>query len=310
MKPNILFATIMITSSNQSHNQAAMAMLLSEIPTPSFVIDIDALPSHLKSNNAIPYLHLPNYDKTLSPTILMNGKSSNSNDFVCSPTSAILEPPSEMFYIGHNQDPNRNAVGYLHSSVIRARENANEYYDKPKNTFLAEVDLTHSLCYFPCKDDENNMDVDQNNIIQNAQIVLGLNNHHVGSYYWARSAGAGASMEAPGVSFRQSSNYDDRGILRWDAEGGPLDCNSNDGKRSEWVNFLRVGDNVQFVPRYEERSIMAFLEKFGFTTNDSRIFGISAKGRPLGSEPKVTCKWILNSNSFFNENDNKRMRIS
>jgi hypothetical protein len=58
-------------------------------------------------------------------------------------------------------------------------------------------------------------------------LALGLNNHYVGGYYWARSGmGAGSSMEAPGVTF-----CSEKGQLQWG------DQNSNDGKRSEWVEF-------------------------------------------------------------------------
>ena len=39
-------------------------------------------------------------------------------------------------------------MGYLHASVIRAREDVTEN-DTPVSTFLAEVDLTQSLCSFP-----------------------------------------------------------------------------------------------------------------------------------------------------------------
>ena len=195
-----------------------------------------------------------------------------------------------------------HAVGYLHTSVIRAREDVNEN-DEPINTFLAEVDLTQSLCFSPSSKSNNN---NNNNIVEeggshvdvhrpkNAHLVLGLNNHHVGSYYWARSAGMGSSMEAPGISFESLSDDDERGIIRWEKGGGPLECNSNDGKRSEWVNFLRIGDNVQLLPLCEEGAMMAFLQKFGYEdeTCGSRIYGISSKGRPLGSEPMVICRWV------------------
>jgi hypothetical protein len=113
-----------------------------------------------------------------------------------------------------------------------------------------------------------------------AQLVLGLNNHHVGSYYWARSAGSGAAMEAPGILF------DTGGILRWKNPRGPMECNSNDGKRSEWANFLRKGDTVQLLPLNVEEAILSAMKS-------DCIFGVSSEGRPLGSEPQVVCKWTL-----------------
>jgi hypothetical protein len=173
------------------------------------------------------------------------------------------------------------SIGFFHSSVIRAREDAIPEEDEPIATFLAEIDLDPSLC--GVNDDET----------PPAKLVLGLNNHHVGSYYWARSAGAGSSMEAPGVSFGfcdDASNRNQRGILRWLDQGGPISCNSNDGKRSEWVNFLRKCDTVQLVPTNGQKAMIQMSETFR-ATNDNRIFGISLEGRPMGSEPEVVCEW-------------------
>jgi hypothetical protein len=199
------------------------------------------------------------------------------------------------------------AIGYIHSSVIRTRcddvdeaNNAclssNVYDDVDDNivstTFLAEIDATPSLCAGPAK------------------LVLGLNNHHVGGYYWARSAGAGSSMEAPVVSFgfigssSSSSRSSNRGgLLHWIDANGSRACNSNDGKRSEWVNFLRLGDTVQLVPTNGQASILQFVKQFGslqpssnvddgaLQISSARIFGISSHGRPMGSEPEVVCEW-------------------
>jgi hypothetical protein len=196
------------------------------------------------------------------------------------------------------------AIGYIHSSVIRTRcdkddtssddddDDDDDVDDGVSTTFLAEIDATPTLCAGPAK------------------LVLGLNNHHVGGYYWARSAGAGSSMEAPGVSFgyscSSSSTSSDRGgLLHWTDANGPRACNSNDGKRSEWVNFLRLGDTVQLVPTNGQESILQFVQRYGSlqpTSNvdddallisSTRIFGISSHGRPMGSEPEVVCVWTL-----------------
>lgn len=88
-------------------------------------------------------------------------------------------------------------------------------------------------------------------------------------------------MEAPGV------RCTDDGILCWESPGGPQECNSNDGKRSEWVNFLRSGDNVQLLPSDPEDAIIQFIKKRG------RVFGVSSTGRPMGSEPQVVCEWTI-----------------
>ena len=256
-------------------------VLLSDIPTPSFIIDIDSLPSESNTKDSPPFLNLPKYSRKLSPMKLTTQTDNNENE--CFHHSDCYDFQQRKQF--------ENSVGYLHSSVLRGREHVNDS-DEPKETFLAEIDLSERLCYFPAegKDNENI------NKETKAHLVLGLNNHHVGSYYWARSAGMGSSMEAPGISFDSSNNVNENnsnnGILRWDAEGGPFVCNSNDGKRSEWVNFLRIGDNIQLLPHFEEDAIMAFLEKYGTDIETSRIYGVSSKGRPLGSEPMIVCKWV------------------
>ncbi|KAL7539845.1 hypothetical protein ACHAWF_007418 [Thalassiosira exigua] len=161
--------------------------------------------------------------------------------------------------------------------------------DDPLSTFLAEIDLDPALCG------------------GGAKLVLGLNNHHVGGYYWARSAGAGSSMEAPGVRFvggvrasGHASTDSERGLLRWLDERGPEACNSNDGKRSEWANFLRRGDQVQLVPDDGQDSLRQFVVHFGERSeaergdeDSMRVYGVSARGRPMGSKPEVVCEWRL-----------------
>ena len=71
----------------------------------------------------------------------------------------------------------------------------------------------------------------------NAHLVLGVNNHHVISYYWARSVGSGTWAAAPGVELVNGNQ------LQWSSSTEC--CQTNDGKRSEWVAFLRRGDTVQ-----------------------------------------------------------------
>ncbi len=279
-------------------------VLLSDIPTPSFVIDIDSLPSDVNSKGSLPIIHLPTFSRKLSPT-----KLSQQGGSSITTTPSPFKSSSDYYYTAQQQQRGEksssfeNSVGYLHSSVVRAREDADEK-DEPKETFLAELDLSDALCFFSknneiersIRNDDLNEKENKDSTAVKAHLVLGLNNHHVGSYYWARSAGMGSSMEAPGISFEPSNNNvndEERGILRWDAEGGPFVCNSNDGKRSEWVNFLRIGDNVQLLPHFEEEAIMAFVDKFGMDDDDSsRIYGVSSQGRPLGSEPMVICKWV------------------
>jgi hypothetical protein len=303
-----------------TNNQVATALvLLSDIPTPSFVIDIDALPSQFNSKSP-PLLYLPKFDTTLSPILISTGnkKSNEDNDEQKLPSPLLRyefnDDKKDEEENGDSKSSSNNnlAVGYLHSSVIGAREDVVDENNNESTTFLAEVDLVQSLCFFPSsrrsKNLEDGKEEKEKRAVPKAHLVLGLNNHHVGSYYWARSAGVGASMEAPGIAFESlfsssTSNNDEenddcdnveRGIIKWETDGGPLECNSNDGKRSEWVNFLRIGDNVQFLPSCDEGAIMAFVQKFG-DADESRIYGVSSKGRPLGSEPLVTCRWAVDS---------------
>ena len=115
-------------------------------------------------------------------------------------------------------------------------------------------------------------------------LALGLNNHYVGGYYWARACvGIGPAMEAPGVTFDAGS-----GQLGWDASS-----QSNDGKRSEWVEFLRRGDQVQLCLRLEEKEQSAAealsevgraMEGGGGRREGVRVAVVSAKGVPKGAE--------------------------
>ena len=244
------------------------SLLLSDLSTPCFVIDTQALkrisiapnaPNDATTNNInLPSIRLPESGKLFRPYSL---NSQNRDDALPSTEIDVTFPMEE----------GMPSIGFLHSSVTRAREDVTPQDDPA--TFLAELDLDTTLSG------------------GSAKLVLGLNNHHVGGYYWARSAGAGASMEAPGVSFESCHSSDNRkGVLRWLDAGGAIGCNSNDGKRSEWVNFLRKGDTVQLVPMNGQEAMLQMSESFD-AIDDCRVFGISAEGRPMGSEPKVVCEW-------------------
>jgi len=95
-------------------------------------------------------------------------------------------------------------------------------------------------------------------------------------------------MEAPGIAYSAKE-----GSLSWKNEGGPIESNSNDGKRSEWCNFLRIGDTVQLVPVDGQETLLRFSEHFGKQSTEQRVFGISLKNRPLGSEPTVICEYTF-----------------
>jgi hypothetical protein len=177
-------------------------------------------------------------------------------------------------------------VFYLHARVVRGRRGAVDIASNDgdgddggtgavtqrSETFLCQLDLPDAADLHlgggePC-----------------AQLVLGLNNHHVGSYYWARSAGGGAAMEAPGIVLEGGS------VLRWKPSTSFDDAfgsNSNDGKRSEWANFLRPSDQVQLVPA--PSALPKQIRYYG--TRLDQVYGISSRGRPMGSEPIVACRY-------------------
>lgn len=226
---------------------SGLALLLSDLPTPSLVLDVYAIQRYI-GTDILPPLELRHYNAVLMPADPLNGLQINS-----------VAPPSDILSL-----PDAYPISYLHCTVTRARDEIDPISDDLPTTFLAEIDWKPADL--------------------KAKLVLGLNNHHVGSYYWARASGAGAAMEAPGI-FLDAHNSE-RGILRWASPLGPTDCNSNDGKRSEWVNFLRKRDTVQLLPADAEAAVHRF-------ANKERVYGITAKGRPLGSEPEVVCTWKL-----------------
>jgi hypothetical protein len=126
-----------------------------------------------------------------------------------------------------------------------------------------------------------------------AYLGIGLANHHVGGYYWARGMGIGASLPAHGVYFGASSSSSDNsdGQLFWKKRGPGLNAketteessNSNDGKRSEWADFLAAGDTVELVPN-DSAALLT-------STQFDVLLGVRRIGRPLGSDPIVERIW-------------------
>ena len=117
-----------------------------------------------------------------------------------------------------------------------------------------------------------------------AYLAMGLNNHWDADYYWARSMGPGARLAAPGIGLRCSADGLLADVVRLpEAEAAKLNpeagFQTNDGKRSEWCEYLKAGDEVDLVPF----DALATLRAFG-----GAVVGIQRSGRPLGAEP-VTC---------------------
>lgn len=273
-------------------------LLLSDIPTPAFIVDLTS-----SLDQRPPSLLLSQHGVTLFPTV----KSSN-----VAADNLAVDYDCLSLDLGKQQEESGGGSSlpfFLHSTVVRAKEDFVEDRDESRATFLAEIDLIPSLAGYKRLTPNKNTNNDSNDNFMNqeppdsdsaaATLCLGLNNHHVGGYYWARSAGSGASMEAPGVyygetDFFRDDMFDNKGILQWNTEGGATTSNSNDGKRSEWVNFLRVGDTVQLVPSSPQDSLLEFVKKFDFYGEGGkcvRVYGINFEGRPMGSEPVVVCEW-------------------
>jgi hypothetical protein len=217
-------------------------LLLRDLATPAMIIDVGFLSKQIQCET-IPPLVLG--QSLLMPTVL--------RETPC-PPHGLADQTADPVDLLH-----KLGICYWHASVRRGRDDRTCTEDE---CFLAELDAPVALA-------------------ASSHLVLGLNNHHVGSYYWARSVGGGAAMEAPGIAFRA-------GCLQWQETAGPTTCNSNDGKRSEWVNFLRPGDHVQLVPHKPTATIKEWL-----SDSSRKIYGVSSDQRPLGSEPAVVCEWSL-----------------
>jgi len=118
-----------------------------------------------------------------------------------------------------------------------------------------------------------------------AVLVMGLNNHWDADYYWARSAGKNSNRPAPGIGIRASDGRAQ--VVRLSeaeavAESGG-GVQPNDGKWSEWVEYLKAGDEVDLVMSSPAAAIQA--------APGGRVFGVSRAGRPLGAEPYVCGEW-------------------
>jgi hypothetical protein len=260
----------------KEHNNAPYRCLLSDLPTPSLVLDLMAIdkmrgrgPTFTDANSIIAPFRIR--DWVLYPTSAGDRQHDHPDDEEVTTTRSTststtgttntrrLENLDELTARHGAETKGLLDVcfGYIHAKVLEPRHRDGRY--------LAKLDLPTGST--PTTTTTTTVD---------AHLVLGLNNHHVGSYYWARSAGGGAAMEAPGIALRDGNR------LEWESSVSFTDCNSNDGKRSEWVNFLTVGDQVQLRPHDLAASISLFRDN---------VYGISSAGRPLGAEPMVVCRF-------------------
>ena len=161
---------------------------------------------------------------------------------------------------------------YIHSSVVSGRESSTAVGQTTLSGVTGDVQRTVLA----------RLDVELEHAGgEEAYVGLGLNNHFTGGYYWGRASGPGAAMPAPGVELKSFDG----------AQESPTACvvrvaNSNDGKRSEWCEFLRSGDQLQLVPAGTPPSMLANLP-FEVLVGCRR----SGEGVPPGAEPIVDAAW-------------------
>jgi hypothetical protein len=225
--------------------------LLSDLTTPCVVLDVSEIQRHFHlETNEIPPLLIPKSNDDLGKTLLHpHGISWKDED-------KIVEASSPLDF--SKVDSTSLSWCYWHCSVTKSRDDLNSPLEET-DTFLVKLD-------FPFLDHETKTAA--------ATLVLGLQFHHVGSYYWARAAGRGRTRDVPGIVLKENS-------LIWASPNGPTDCNTNDGKISEWVAFLRRGDTVQLRPHQLPPNL----------GSNVPVYGISWRDRPLGSEPRVVNQW-------------------
>ena len=149
---------------------------------------------------------------------------------------------------------------YLHSRVVRRAARTTRYHR----------DATYELCVLDLPFADHFDD--------GAYLCCGLNNHYDACYYWARSAGGGARLSAPGIGLQRSGDGLVE-VVRMAEKDIPSGEQTNDGKRSEWCEFLNVGDEVDIVPTDQLAALAAFGQR--------GVVAITRKTRPPGAEPTV-----------------------
>ena len=245
-------------------------VLLSALPPGSLVLELSQVEGSLGTNNVAP----PHNDL---------------DDILGSPDIDDVLVPGTCFVHGE-----------VVSTAIRDSMDAKFGSGKARSVAtlsVGELGLAPLLAESSCKAGEF--------VEGKSYLGLGLANHHVGSYYYARSLGVGAAAPAQGIGLRPAASGEDDAVeLFWllrrrekltgaaDPGNLPLEerKNSNDGKRSEWVDFLRPGDTVQVVPSSPAACLGALAAS---PCPCPAVFGVRREGRPPGSEPAVERKWVL-----------------
>ena len=270
-------------------------MFLSDITRPAFLIDLRAVQRAYWSQRKeldIATTFVDEYSVPIPPILLSQSKDVLVPHHLISDSTSTEGPhifdqtadPADILRMEHDGSLGDICFGYIHCQVMKP--SPSKMHD---GTFLCQLNLNSTVF---AEEQFSTVGSSEGMAVAPAHLVLGLNNHHVISYYWARSAGSGAAMEAPGVivvndaTTSSTSNVQ----IRWASPEGYTACNSNDGKRSEWVQYLKENDQIQLRPNSFEVSLRSE------TLRDS-IYGITMSGRPLGSEPIVVCQWTISTSS-------------
>lgn len=210
--------------------------LLSDLPTPSLLLELSLAENAIKNNN-----------KNDTPSL------------------------DEMLLLGNKEQQQLVLEGaiFVHTKLIDTskRDEITNQQGSGSSIVIGQVDAPFVPSY----------------------LGIGLANHHAGGYYWARGMGIGASLPAHGISLNTNSE------LYWKKRGPGSDAtetteessNSNDGKRSEWADFLVVGDTVQLVPLDIQEVLVA-----SSANVFDELLGVRRIGRPLGADPIVEQVWI------------------
>ena len=259
--------------------------LLGDLPTPCLLLELNL------AETAIQKMNDDNNNNNNNNTNNGNGKKTSSlppplitprtlDDVLRNPdrtsTSTISDLSSSLMPISSVL----HGSLFVHTKVIDTsiRDTINARDGSGKSKIIGTVDYHHPTTETNHRkhndantntkihDNDNGHDDDDDNIDTGASSLfylgIGLANHLVGGYYWARGMGIGASLPAHGVVFSETTS-----ALYWTKrttttttttdtnprriKEGPTteeSSNSNDGKRSEWADFVQVNDTVQLVP--------------------------------------------------------------
>jgi len=289
-------------------------LLLSDLPTPCVLIELSLLERRIKeyddNNEIIRSIDDDDddddddeYDDFILNYILNNNNNNNSeerqqdND---DDDKRRKKKKEEALLLNLILD----GCVFVHTKVINTtlRDAITKEYGSGKSPSICFVDADTKI--FPYDDDSEDDDDDD---CGGAYLGIGLANHHVGGYYWARGMGIGASLEAHGVGYRRCcrrNSSSGTGELYWKKRGEEEgrttqeSSNSNDGKRSEWVDFVSVGDTVQLIP-YNPHSLLISSSSLSPSAggDGTMIYGIRRIGRPLGADPIVEKIWFRSSSS-------------